>query len=82
MRHIIVIAKQPDRIGMKITFRPSELPILVEWKMISEGDYVLGIEPSTNYPEGFVNEKKRNAIQQILPFENKKIHLQISVFHT
>jgi len=44
--------------GLRIEFSRVQLPKLIQWKMLASGDYALGIEPSTNYPEGYISEKK------------------------
>lgn len=66
-------------LGVKISFLKEELPMLIQWKMISEGDYVLGIEPATNPPEGYASEKEKDNIQYLSPFEKKIIHLNITI---
>lgn len=66
-------------LGVLVEFNRSELPMLIEWKMISQGDYVLGIEPSTNSPEGFLSEKSNNRIYYLDPFETKRISLKLSI---
>lgn len=33
--------------GLAITFDPRLLPVMCEWKMMGEKDYVLGLEPAT-----------------------------------
>ena len=38
--------------GLAITFDPRLLPVMCEWKMMGEKDYVLGLEPANNYLEG------------------------------
>ena len=38
--------------GLAISFDPRLLPVMCEWKMMGEKDYVLGLEPANNYLEG------------------------------
>lgn len=38
--------------GLAIRFDPTLLPVMCEWKMMGEKDYVLGLEPANNYLEG------------------------------
>lgn len=39
-------------LGAALTFNSDNLPYLIQWKQMGEGDYVVGLEPSTNKPEG------------------------------
>ena len=38
--------------GIKISYDTSELKYFTEWKMMGEGDYVLGLEPGNCLPDG------------------------------
>ncbi len=38
--------------GLAIHFDPTLLPVMCEWKMMGEKDYVLGLEPANNYLDG------------------------------
>ena len=52
-------------LGFYVKFKKDTLPFLSEWKMIGEGEYVLGIEPGNCLPEGRPKEGSR-------PFGNPK----------
>ncbi len=70
----------PDlKLGVSIEFNSNELPLLLEWKMLAQGEYVLGIEPSTNTPEGYTVEKENNRILYLKPQETKIINLKIKI---
>lgn len=47
--------------GLAIHFDPRILPVMCQWKMMGEKDYVLGLEPGNNYLEGraFLEEQGR-----------------------
>ena len=61
--------------GVRISFRPEQLPCLTEWKMLNEGEYVLGIEPGTTFPIG-----RANGNRQILqPGETKRVEIDIDI---
>ena len=65
--------------GILISFPTVDFPHLCHWKMMGEGDYVLGIEPCTAPPIG----RKRAMDRGILPVlgaqETREFHLQISL---
>lgn len=66
-------------VGVKISFDKSELPYLVEWKQMGEGDYVVGIEPGTWVPEGRAEARRRGELIYINPGEIKKHSLEFSI---
>ncbi len=60
-------------------FNKHQLPHLIEWKQMGEGDYVLGLEPATWYPEGRAAARKRGELQYISPGEIQKFALEIGI---
>jgi hypothetical protein len=42
------------RLGMalSVSYRTAELPYLIQWKMMGQGEYVMGLEPANCFPEG------------------------------
>lgn len=53
--------------GLSIHFDPSILPLMCEWKMMGERDYVLGLEPGNNYLEGRAQLEQENRMTYIQP---------------
>lgn len=66
-------------LGVKIKFNTKELPYLVEWKQMGEGDYVVGVEPGTWVPEGRAEARKRGELLYLNPGEIKKHNLEFSI---
>jgi hypothetical protein len=66
-------------IGVYVKFNKNQLPKLTEWKMLSEAEYVFGIEPANCYPVGRVKQREMGDLQMIKPGEQKKIELEIGV---
>ncbi len=66
-------------IGAYVKMNKKELPVMVEWKMMGEGDYVVGLEPSTNYPEGRKLARERGQLNMILPGECMEFNMSIGV---
>lgn len=48
--------------------------------MMGIRDYVLGIEPGTNYPDGRAVARKENALSFLAPGEEKKFRVEIEMF--
>jgi len=68
-----------DGLGIKLSFNKSELPYLIEWKQMGEGDYVVGLEPATWYPEGRAEARKRGELTYISPGEKKEFNLKFTI---
>jgi hypothetical protein len=66
-------------LGAYVRFNKNELPYLIEWKQMGEGDYVAGLEPGSWYPEGRAEARKRGELQFIQPGETREFHLEIGV---
>lgn len=66
-------------LGAYVRFNKNELPLLCEWKQMGEGEYVVGLEPSTSYPEGRAQARKDGQIIFLKPGEKKDIHIEIGV---
>lgn len=49
-------------IGAYEVFRRDQLPFHFVWRMLGEGSYVVGIEPSTNRPAGRLDARKRGEL--------------------
>lgn len=61
----------------EISYNGENLPFLTQWKQMGEGDYVLGVEPGTNPPEGRNKERARGRLQMIMPQETKRFDVKI-----
>ena len=55
------------------------MPRLVEWKMLGEGLYVLGVEPGTSFVDGRVAERKAGRVPVLAPGESRRYHLEVTV---
>ena len=62
-------------LGVLFTFRPDQLPCLTEWKMLNEGEYVLGIEPGTTFPVG----RDSGRVETLEPGGTRRVDLEIRV---
>lgn len=61
-------------IGAYITYKTNTLPKFLVWKMLREGEYVVGLEPrTTNY--GGENIEKNNEYVTLKPFQEYKTYL-------
>jgi len=66
-------------IGLSLTFDKRQLPWLINWQHWGKGEYVTGLEPSTNPPTGQKSARESNELIVLKPKESKKYELTISV---
>ena len=58
--------------GLKLSFDTNELKCFTQWKMMGEGDYVMGLEPGNCTPDGRDVMRKTGMLEFINPGEEKK----------
>ena len=72
-----ISAYNPDiKKRVTISFDTSELPHFVEWKMMGEHDYVLGLEPGNCLPDGRAAMREKGMLEFLAPDEEKIHHLK------
>jgi hypothetical protein len=75
----IVNEKLLDGIAVYVKYRRSELPRFIEWKMMGEGTYVVGMEPANGLVVGRDKERKWGTLQYLKPQETREFHLEVGV---
>lgn len=70
-----------DKLGIacRIEFDGEQLPYLVEWKQVGKKEYVVGLEPGTNPPDGRDKIRKRGELIELEPYEKREFDLKISL---
>ena len=63
--------------GAYLRFRPSQLPLMVEWKQMGRGAYVVGLEPATNRAEGRDVCRALKTLRLLKPGETCTYDLEI-----
>ena len=73
-----------EKIGVAVSigFRKSQLPWLMNWQHWGKGEYVTGLEPSTNRLIGQAGARKENELIFIQPGETRSYDLMLEVFET
>lgn len=66
-------------LGLYVRFNRRQLPWLIEWKMMGERDYVVGMEPATNTVQGRAEERRAGRLRNIEPGESRHYNLEIGV---
>ena len=67
------------KLGLRVGFKKATLPNLVEWKMMGQGTYVLGLEPANCRAGGRSQERARGTLQTLQPGEQREFHVEIEV---
>ena len=57
--------------GFSMSYDTAELPFFTEWKMMGEGDYVLGVEPGNTLPDGRDVMRARGQMETLEVGESK-----------
>lgn len=63
-------------LSLKVKFSSKTLPVLNEWRLERNQNYVLGLEPGTNDVNGFIQANKNNKLKYIKPDEIVKFNLK------
>jgi len=68
------------KLALALNYDPSTLPHLFQWKMMGEGEYVLGIEPANSSTiEGRAVARQREDLPMLAPGETRLYQLEIEV---
>ncbi len=80
--YIALVNRQFDGgrgIGLYVKYHRTQFPRFVQWKMCSEGAYVIGLEPANCWVEGQEKERDRGTLQYIEPVGRKHYEAEIGV---
>jgi hypothetical protein len=66
-------------LGVYVRFRKKELPRYIEWKMMGESTYVMGLEPANCGVGGRARERAAGTLQYIHPREEREFVLHIGI---
>jgi len=75
----VILINPKKHIGVFVRFRQKELPRYIEWKMMGEGTYVVGMEPANCGVGGRANERAAGTLQFLEPGEERHFLVQIGV---
>lgn len=66
-------------LGVHVSFNKASLDFLTEWKMMGEGEYVLGIEPSNAPVRGRSVERAEGNLKFIAPGETVQNSIEVEI---
>ncbi len=62
--------------GLKMAFNADNLKCFTQWKMMGEGDYVMGLEPGNCLPDGRDVMREKGILEFLNPDEEKEFKLK------
>jgi Domain of unknown function (DUF4432) len=68
-----------DGLGIALRFDGQALPRFIQWKMLDESTYVMGLEPANCLVEGRAAERARNTLVVLHPSERRRFWIEIRV---
>ncbi len=76
-----VALEQPKlNIGMKMEYSTDELPCFTQWKMMGQGQYVMGLEPGNCFPDGRAAQRARGNLQILSPGETATYRVKFTFY--
>jgi Domain of unknown function (DUF4432) len=75
----VAIVNHERGVGLYEVFRRDQLPHHFVWRMLGEGTYVVGIEPSTNRTAGRLDARLRGELIELQPGERRAYDLELGV---
>lgn len=64
-------------LGVYLRYALADYPVLVEWKMMGEGQYVVGIEPANCHVLGRCAEREMGTLQTLQPQETRRYRIEV-----
>jgi hypothetical protein len=68
-------------LGIALRYSKSQYPIFVQWQMLGEGLYVVGLEPANCHVGGRAAERERGTLQSIEPQTTRTFNLEVAFFN-
>jgi hypothetical protein len=66
-------------VGVYVKYKKQQLPRFIQWKMMGEGTYVVGMEPANALVMGRDREKAWRTLQYLKPQESRDFDLELGV---
>jgi hypothetical protein len=71
------VANRELGLGLYQLYRRDQLPHHFVWRMLGEGTYAVGIEPSTNRTAGRLDARERGELIELQPGEKRTYDLEL-----
>ena len=67
------------QLGLYIKQRPDQLPFLWQWKQLTQGTYVAGLEPANCFGRGRADDRERGTLKFLEPGQKQTYNLEVGV---
>ena len=78
-RVVAALVNEQLDFGAYVAYSPKEMPCFNEWKQMGQQDYVVGLEPGINIPEGRLEARKHGRLATLKAGESYSIAYEIGV---
>ncbi len=73
----VAVVNRDLGVGLYQVYRRDQLPHHFVWRMLGEGTYMVGIEPSTNRTAGRLDARERGELIELAPGEKRTYDLEL-----
>jgi len=67
-------------IGVKLSYEKKSLPILMQWKSLRAGEYVLGIEPGNSYASSMRGERENGVVGHVEAYGKQEFRIKLRFY--
>ncbi len=73
------LVNRAHKLGVRVRYHKAALPNLIQWKMMGQGSYALGLEPANCRLGGRGEDRARGSLQVLQPGEQREFQVEIEV---
>lgn len=78
-RHRVALVSPDEQAGVEVSWDASTMPYFFEWQNLREGQYGLGLEPSSNHVEGEAAARESGQLAWLAHGDKRKYQLSINL---
>ena len=75
----IALRNSAAGLSFEVGYRVAELPHLMQWKMMGQGEYVMGLEPSNNTVSGRHGDEAKGTLRRVEPGQTVETLVTLTV---
>jgi hypothetical protein len=72
----VALVNERSALGLSLRFDARSMPRFTQWKMMGEGEYVMGLEPGNCLPEGRKTLCERGELETLAPGESRSFRVE------
>ncbi len=71
------LVNKSRKLSVSVQWKADESPMFTLWKMLGQGEYVIGLEPSNCHVTGRADERKHGSLQYLQPGDVVEKHINV-----